>query len=227
MLVMKIIAALLYLGGAIVLTYYAVRAYQLNGYFPPKADKTAKVAMLSFFAGSVAVASLSFWTPLASMIASAVLEIATVVIGTVGIVRLRTRLKFTPRATRLFGVAVLVLGGIGGRRFRSAHVRDTIAVLNAMQPEILSLLRFIEVPGLAMYDAYEPLTEYESVSEMRDLIAALELKSTVFRANHASVPFPLEGRFPKDRETMTALLDRVLAGGALDRKGPGRVPLCL
>lgn len=123
--------------------------------------------------------------------------------------------------------SVMVLGGIGGRRFRSAHVRDTVAVLNAMQPEILSLLRFIEVPGLAMYDAYEPLTEYESVSEMRDLIAALELKSTVFRANHASVPFPLEGRFPKDRETMTALLDRVLAGGALDRKGPGRVPLYL
>ena len=78
--------------------------------------------------------------------------------------------------------SVMVLGGIGGRYFRAAHVRDTITVLNAMQPKILSLLRFIEVPGLTMYDSYEPLTEYESVSEMRDLIAALELKSTVFRA---------------------------------------------
>ena len=123
--------------------------------------------------------------------------------------------------------SVMVLGGIGGRRFRTEHVADTIAALNAMQPEILSLLRFIEVPGLRMYDSYEPLTEYESVAEMRDLIAGLELKSTVFRANHASVPFPLEGRLPKDRERMCALLDRVLAEGSLDRKGPGHVPLFL
>lgn len=123
--------------------------------------------------------------------------------------------------------SVMVLGGIGGRRHGTVHVRDTIAALNAMQPEILSLLRFIEVPGLRMYNSYEPLTEYESVAEMRDLIAGLELKSTVFRANHASVPFPLEGRLPKDRERMSALLDRVLEEGNLDRKGPGHVPLFL
>ena len=87
-----------------------------------------------------------------------------------------------------------------------------------MQPEILSLLRFIEVPGLKMYEGYEPLTEYGSVREMRDLIAGLELASTVFRANHSSVPFPLEGRFPKDQ---------VLAEGSLDRNGAGKVPLFL
>ena len=63
--------------------------------------------------------------------------------------------------------------------------------------------------------------------EIRELVAGLELDSTVFRANHASVPFPLAGRFPKDRAAMTALLDSVLSEGGLDRTGPGRVPLYL
>ena len=39
--------------------------------------------------------------------------------------------------------SVMVLGGIGGRRFRTEHVADTIAALNAMQPEILSHVRFL------------------------------------------------------------------------------------
>lgn len=133
------------------------------------------------------------------------------------------------RRLRTSGIktSVMILAGIGGRRFSDGHVRDTASVLKEMQPEILSLLRFIEVPGLKMYEGYEPLTEYGSVREMRDLIAGLELASTVFRANHSSVPFPLEGRFPKDRERMTALLDQVLAEGSLDRNGAGRVPLFL
>ena len=133
------------------------------------------------------------------------------------------------RRLRTSGIktSVMILAGIGGRRFSDGHVRDTASVLKEMQPEILSLLRFIEVPGLKMYEGYEPLTEYGSVREMRDLIAGLELASTVFRANHSSVPFPLEGRFPKDRERMTALLDQVLAEGSLDRNGAGKVPLFL
>ncbi len=123
--------------------------------------------------------------------------------------------------------SVMILAGIGGRCFSGKHVRDTNSVLREMQPEILSLLRFIEVPGLKMYEGYEPLTEYDSVREMRELIAGMELNSTVFRANHSSVPFPLEGRFPKDREKMKVLLDQVLAEGKLDRNGAGRVPLFL
>lgn len=167
MLVMKISAALLYLGGAIVLTYYAVRAYQLNGYFPPKADKTAKVAMLSFFAGSVAVASLSFWTPLASMIASAVLEIATVVIGTVGIVRLRTRLKFTPRATRLFGVAVLVLGGIGAgivALSESAHVTlTTLSMVLSMHAVLMRGIAAVVNPLETRHNRKQAMPRYAAL----------------------------------------------------------------
>ena len=167
MLVMKIIAALLYLGGAIVLTYYAVRAYQLNGYFPPKADKTAKVAMPFFFAGSVAVASLSFWTPLASMIASAVLAIATVVIGTVGIVRLRTRLKFTLRATRLFGVAVLVLGGIGAgivALSESAHVTlTTLSMVLSMHAVLMRGIAAVVNPLETRHNRKQAMPRYAAL----------------------------------------------------------------
>ncbi len=123
--------------------------------------------------------------------------------------------------------SVMILAGVGGKTFHEEHVRDTVSVLNRMQPRILSLLRFIEVPGLRMFDGYQALSEYDSVLEIRRIIDGLRLDSTVFRANHASVPFPLEGRFPKDRANMTALLDRVLAGGGLDRTGAGRIPMYL
>ena len=78
-----------------------------------------------------------------------------------------------------------------------------------------------------MFDSYETASEYEAVSELRDIIAGLELKRTVFRANHRSNPIPLEGRFPNNKEDLLNLLDSQLASGDLDKNGPGMTPLFL
>lgn len=126
-----------------------------------------------------------------------------------------------------FKCSVMILIGIGGRRFREEHIQKTAFALNRMQPQLLSALRMIRIPGLAMPGEYEPVTEYEAVAELRSLLERLDLKRTVFRANHSSNPIPLGGRFPQDRETLTAALTRQLESGALDRFGPGRMPVGL
>lgn len=126
-----------------------------------------------------------------------------------------------------FKASVMLLVGIGGKPYKSEHIAASAAALNRMQPKLLSALRFIAIPGLALPREYEPLTEYEAVDELRQIIARLELGKTVFRANHTSNPVPLSGRFPQDKTALIELLDRQLQSGELDTAGPGDVPLFL
>ena len=121
--------------------------------------------------------------------------------------------------------SVMVLLGLGGREGSARHADATAALLNRMQPRLLSALRFVDVPGTDMYEGYQPVTEHGAVSELIRLLRGLELEKTVFRANHTSNPVPLEGRFPKDRAALVALLEVLLP--QLDRNGPGRLPFSL
>lgn len=121
--------------------------------------------------------------------------------------------------------SVMVLLGLAGREGSAQHADATARVLNQMQPRLLSALRFVEVPGLTMFEGYRTATEFEAVSELVRLLRGLELERTVFRANHTSNPVPLEGRLPKDRDALVALLERLLP--RLDKRGPGRLPFSL
>lgn len=126
-----------------------------------------------------------------------------------------------------FKISVMLLVGIGGKQYKGEHIRASVAALNRMQPRLLSALRFIAIPGLNLPAEYEPLTEFEAVDELLQIIQGLELKKTVFRANHTSNPVPLSGRFPQDKMPLSELLTRQLQSGKLDTKGPGDVPLFL
>jgi radical SAM superfamily enzyme YgiQ (UPF0313 family) len=121
--------------------------------------------------------------------------------------------------------SVMVLLGLGGRGGSGQHAEATARVLNRMQPKLLSVLRFVEVPGCSMFPGYQAVTEYEAISELIAMLRGLELEQTVFRANHTSNPVPLEGRFPKDRERLIAGLESILP--RLDRRGPGCLPFAL
>jgi radical SAM superfamily enzyme YgiQ (UPF0313 family) len=124
-------------------------------------------------------------------------------------------------------MSVMILIGLGGRAGSARHAEKTAEAVSAMRPNILSALRFIDVPGTSMPDYYEPLTEYEAVLELKKMISLFDLDRTVFRANHSSNPIPLEGRFPRDKETLVRELDMILLSGRADKNGPGPMPLFL
>ena len=101
-----------------------------------------------------------------------------------------------------------------------------------MQPRLLSALRVIPIPGTELYaeeqsGLFTQLTEFQALEELKEMIQALELESTVFRANHSSNILPMEGRFPKDKEHLLNELDTLLASGTLDAASPGPPPLSL
>lgn len=129
-------------------------------------------------------------------------------------------------------MSVMVLLGLGGAEGSDRHVERTADALNEMQPRLLSALRVIPVPGTELQQdvaagRFSQLTEWQAVRELRELLARLELKSTVFRANHSSNVVPMEGRLPRDKERMVAELDGLLSGAELDRESPGPMPLSL
>jgi coproporphyrinogen III oxidase-like Fe-S oxidoreductase len=141
-------------------------------------------------------------------------------------------------------MSVMVLIGLAGELRSGQHAQATAAVLNKMQPRLLSALRLVTVPGTPLHDGgrgFQPLasgrdaastffkmiTEHDAVAELREMIQGLELEQTVFRADHSSNIVPLEARFPKDKERLLSQLDALLASGQLDKKSPGRLPWSL
>ncbi len=126
-----------------------------------------------------------------------------------------------------FKCSVMILVGLGGKELREEHIRETASILNRMRPKLLSALRFVPIPGLPLPGGYSPVTEYEAVEELKEILEGLELAHTVFRANHTSNPVPLSGRFPNDKTVLVRLLASQLASGTLDTRGPGALPLFL
>lgn len=129
-------------------------------------------------------------------------------------------------------MSVMVLLGLGGTQLTAEHAERTAAALNRMQPRLLSALRVIPIEGTELYDdvvkgRFRQLTEHQVVQELRNLVAKLEVNSTVFRANHSSNVVPLEGRLPRDKQRLLAELDELLGSGTLDRQSPGPMPLWL
>ena len=115
--------------------------------------------------------------------------------------------------------SVIVLLGLGGRKYSKEHVRDTITALNRMQPRYLSFLSLMLIPGTPLYEeaqknTFKELTADELLREARDIIQDLELKKTIFRSNHASNYLALEGRFPQDKERLLDALEAALSGEA-------------
>jgi radical SAM superfamily enzyme YgiQ (UPF0313 family) len=125
-------------------------------------------------------------------------------------------------------MSVMVLIGLAGKGRSLEHARATANAVNRMQPRLLSALRLVTTPNTPLYKSgFKMITEHTAVAELREMIQALELEQTVFRADHSSNIVPLEARFPKDKEWLLAQLDALLTSGQLDTESPGRLPWSL
>jgi radical SAM superfamily enzyme YgiQ (UPF0313 family) len=113
--------------------------------------------------------------------------------------------------------SVILILGIGGRAKSREHAEASARVANAMNPRFLSCLMLMLVPGTPLHEKhrrgeFETLSPEELLLELRILVEGLDLGGTVFRANHASNYLPLGGRFPKDKKSILAQIDRALGG---------------
>ncbi|MBT8441075.1 MAG: radical SAM protein [Gammaproteobacteria bacterium] len=119
--------------------------------------------------------------------------------------------------------SVMILNGMGGKRYSEQHARNSARLMSEAQPEYLSTLVVSFPLGMDRYQAgfngeFEPLGQPELFREMLWLLEDLQLDNTIFRSDHASNYLVLKGTLGKDKDK---LLDTVRT--ALEQ--PGSVPL--
>ena len=113
-------------------------------------------------------------------------------------------------------LSTMILLGVGGRRLTREHALESARVISAINPRFVSTLVVTPVEGTPLYDqaragAFDDMSPVELTVELREFVAALDVKATIFRSNHASNYLPLAGTFPKDQPRIVAELDQILA----------------
>jgi radical SAM superfamily enzyme YgiQ (UPF0313 family) len=117
-----------------------------------------------------------------------------------------------------FRLSVMAILGLGGAQRSKEHARGTAEALSAIDPDYISLLTLMMVPGAPLAEQIErgefvlPGPE-ESLRELRAIVAATEVTHAVFRTTHASNYVGIEGALPEDKPAMLKILDHVLAHG--------------
>ena len=118
--------------------------------------------------------------------------------------------------------SVMILQGLGGQALTVGHAENSARLINATQPEYLStLIVMLGDDGARLRAAWrdwQPLTQRGLLLEMERFLGGLELRRTIFRADHASNWLVLKGRLGADK---AQLLTRVRV--AIER--PGAAPL--
>ncbi len=104
--------------------------------------------------------------------------------------------------------SVMILNGLGGVTLSEQHVKNSVALVNATQPDYLSSL-VVNFPanGEARFaknfdGRWLAMQQEELFAELHAMISAFQLKKTIFRADHISNTLVLKGVLGKDQDTM-------------------------
>ena len=111
--------------------------------------------------------------------------------------------------------AMLVLG-LGGRELSRQHALNSARVASAINPTMLSALTLMLHRGTplraeAEQGTFQPLSPYEFVLELKELISNLNMQSPcIFRSNHVSNMLPLAGTLPEDKNSLLLQAEEAL-----------------
>lgn len=112
--------------------------------------------------------------------------------------------------------SVMILNGIGGRRFSEQHALASARLVNLAQPDYLAtlVLTFYRGPDrfVSRFDrdsdgGFEELDTVGLCREMKTLLGATELDNTVFRSDHVSNHLVLKGVLGRDKARLLQQID--------------------
>ncbi|MDM8159260.1 radical SAM protein [Labilibaculum sp. K2S] len=112
-------------------------------------------------------------------------------------------------------LSVMILNGLGGKKYSRQHALNSAKVVNEIQPEFLSTLVLSHPYGedhfIKKFNGdFIPLNTIELIAEMKVFIENLELSQSIFRSDHASNYLILRGNFPRDKQEMLNRINGVL-----------------
>ncbi len=112
-------------------------------------------------------------------------------------------------------VSLMVISGLGGRRFMYEHAVKSAWAANKIKPNYLSLLTLMvdseaEIARDIEEGEFELLTPMEVLEEARLFIEETDLERTIFRSNHASNYLALEGVLGRDKEKLLKEIEEAI-----------------
>jgi radical SAM superfamily enzyme YgiQ (UPF0313 family) len=104
------------------------------------------------------------------------------------------------------------LGGLGGHNYGIRHARESANVINQLNPTMVYASELTLFPDTPLSEDnrngnFEEATEVERLEEMLEFIRCLDI-NTVFKAEHVTIPVPIRGKLPEDKQNMLELLQK-------------------
>ena len=111
--------------------------------------------------------------------------------------------------------SVMLINGLGGETLSARHAEGSARLINAAAPEYLSTLVLMLEDGGARFRAawpdWRPLSQVGLFREMELLLESLDLRRTLFRADHASNWLVLRGTLGADKARLLAEVRAAIA----------------
>ena len=102
-------------------------------------------------------------------------------------------------------LSVIIINGLGGTEYSDQHAINSAKILNEIQPEFASALVLSFPFGTEHFKKrfngnFIPMNIIDLFKEMKTFISYSDLKSTIFRSNHASNYLVLSGILSRDKQ---------------------------
>ncbi len=111
--------------------------------------------------------------------------------------------------------SVMLLNGLGGRKFSRQHAMQSARLVNETQPDYLATLVLTFYKGPEKFEAgfkgeFEEMDTVELCQEIKLLIEETQLDSTIFRSDHASNHLVLKGVLGRDKSRLLRQVDQAI-----------------
>lgn len=115
-------------------------------------------------------------------------------------------------------ISCMLILGLGGRKYSREHAMESARVTSMIAPEYLAALTLLlddvvrDEFMTKFGEPFEPLSDGEVLDELRMLVEYIEPSNgskIIFRANHASNPYPIKAVLPDDKASVIAFIDEL------------------
>jgi len=125
-----------------------------------------------------------------------------------------------------FKLTTLAILGAGGRQDWRENAASTGRILSQIDPQTILMLTLVLMPDTPLFESarigqYTPPTPVESVLELKELIASIDVTKAVFKSSHSSNFLRVSGVLPQDKDRMLHQLERVLNNPTEEFFDPG------
>lgn len=111
--------------------------------------------------------------------------------------------------------SVMILNGLGGRKYSEQHALNSAQLINEIRPKLLSTLTLSLPFGQKHFEQkfrgeYIPQTIVELATELKLFLQHTSLTNTIFRSDHVSNSLALKGILSKDKEMLLQLIENTI-----------------